>query len=66
MMPLMDGFEFLERKNADPHIAAIPVVIISATERTVPPGAVALLPKPFGPAEIEELIARHHARGDPS
>jgi len=66
VMPVLDGFGFLDRKNADPHIAAIPVVIISATERIVPAGAVALLAKPFGPAELEELIARHHAPGDPS
>ena len=61
MMPVMDGFAFLERKNADPELAAIPVVVISATERRLPHGAVALVAKPFRPNELEEAIARHHA-----
>ena len=66
MMPVMDGFGFLERKNADPELAAIPVVVISATERRLPAGAVALLAKPFVPAELEEVIARHHAPLEPA
>ena len=66
MMPVMDGFVFLERKNADPAIAAIPVVVISATERRLPPGAAALVAKPFEPSELEEAIARHHAPLEPT
>ena len=30
MMPVMDGFEFMGRKAADPALASIPVVIITA------------------------------------
>ena len=30
MMPVMDGFEFMGRKTADPALANIPVVVITA------------------------------------
>ena len=66
VMPVMNGFDFLERKNADPDLAAIPVVVISATERRLPPGAVAMVAKPFEPSELHELIARHHAPLEPT
>ena len=66
MMPVMDGFGFLERKNADPAIAAIPVIVISANERRLPRGAVELVAKPFEPSELEEVIARHHAPLEPT
>ena len=47
VMPVMDGRRFLELKIADPALATIPVVILSATERQLCPGAVALLAKPI-------------------
>lgn len=31
MMPVMDGYRFLEEQRADPALAAIPVAIITAT-----------------------------------
>lgn len=30
-MPVMDGYEFLERRDRDPVLATIPVVVVSAT-----------------------------------
>jgi CheY-like chemotaxis protein len=30
-MPVMDGYEFLDRRAADPGLAEIPVVVVSAT-----------------------------------
>ncbi|BDG03174.1 response regulator transcription factor [Anaeromyxobacter oryzae] len=52
MMPRMDGWQFRERQRADPTIAGIPVIIVSAT---VPDriDADAVLPKPF---DAEDLV----------
>lgn len=62
MMPIMDGWTFLGRKRLDPELAAIPVVILSAS---VPPGtsvsdlsAQALLEKPFGLDRLVETLGR--------
>src|SRR5256885_4115291 len=59
VMPVMNGFDFLERKNADPDLAAIPVVVISATERRLPPRAVAVVAKPLQPTQVHAPIAPH-------
>ena len=37
MMPVMDGWTFLDRKSRDPAIARIPVVILSAVSNLHPP-----------------------------
>ncbi len=34
-MPVMDGWEFLRRRKEDPSAAAIPVVILSATDEAL-------------------------------
>lgn len=34
MMPVMDGFEFLERIRAEPELSAIPVVVLTAKDLT--------------------------------
>ncbi len=58
MMPGMNGFEFREEQRADPAIADIPVIVITATrwtERTAfQIGAAACVPKP---AQVDDLIA---------
>jgi serine phosphatase RsbU (regulator of sigma subunit) len=52
-MPEMDGFEVLERLKADPALAHIPVIMISAIDQTkaiarcIELGADDFLPKPF-------------------
>src|SRR5581483_1609551 len=33
MMPVMDGYAFLERRRADPRIASVPIVIVTAGHR---------------------------------
>lgn len=49
MMPKMDGWAFLNRRQVDPGLSDIPVVLMSASTAidSHPPPADALLPKPF-------------------
>lgn len=56
MMPVMNGWEFLEVQKSDPKIARIPVVVVTAAgkekERTV--SAAGFLKKPI---ELDTLLA---------
>jgi CheY-like chemotaxis protein len=52
MMPRMDGWEFLQRKSADPSIAEIPTIVLSGSGR--PAGAMHQLAKPL---DVERLLA---------
>lgn len=58
MMPVMDGPEFRHRQLADPRWAAIPVLVMSASDRgaeiATELGVTAFLAKP---ARVKELIA---------
>ena len=58
MMPILDGFEFLEQQKLDPTLAAIPVVIMSADSNTkvkaAAVSAAGYLQKPF---KLELLFA---------
>ncbi len=48
MMTLMDGWEFLSEKTGDIRIAPIPVVVVSALQKTESPkGAVGYIRKPI-------------------
>jgi len=55
MMPVMDGFETLDRLKADPKLRHIPVVMLTAldevasTVRCIEAGAEDYVPKPFNP-----------------
>jgi CheY-like chemotaxis protein len=53
MMPVMDGFAFMERFRADPALRQVPVVVFSASLKDPPEGATAMLRKPF---EIPALL----------
>lgn len=62
MMPLLDGIELVDGMRADPRLAAIPVIMISA-QRELPVAATrglvqATLQKPFSPAALYAAIAR--------
>ena len=62
MMPVMDGHEFLAQHNADPLLARIPVVVISAGRHpkgSVVPGAVDLLHKPFDADDLIRIVQRY-------
>jgi CheY-like chemotaxis protein len=52
MMPGMNGWEFLQRKSADPLVADIPTIVLSGSGR--PAGAVHQLAKPV---DVERLLA---------
>ncbi|WP_437591904.1 response regulator [Sorangium sp. So ce1000] len=57
MMPIMDGWQFRAEQKKDPELAAIPVVIISATGRdefVSSLGAAQFLKKPIN---LEQLLA---------
>lgn len=53
-MPRMDGFAFLAKLQADEALRALPVLVVTALEGPVPPGAVGLLRKPV---QVQALLA---------
>ena len=67
-MPVMDGYETLREMKADPALAAVPVIMVSAIDETdsvvrcIELGADDYLPKPFNPtvlrARLESSLAR--------
>lgn len=56
MMPVMDGWEFRRQQQADPSMATVPVVILSALDpnRTADVTAAAFLKKPL---DFDRLLA---------
>jgi DNA-binding response OmpR family regulator len=62
MMPVMDGPEMIRRMRADPKLAAIPTILMTALPEAVPTGDAAMhdavLVKPFGIAELLAVIHR--------
>jgi len=56
MMPEMDGPTFLQHLRAQPSMSAIPIVVMTASQRAelVHLGAAALLKKPF---TLEQLLS---------
>ena len=66
MMPVMDGAEFRRRQLADPALAAIPVVVVSADARASrlagTPGVHAVLVKPVDLDDLLHAIERASGR----
>ena len=61
MMPVMSGFEFRARQLADPSLADLPVVVLTAgsvSERLYALRPLACLTKPFELDELLRVIAR--------
>jgi two-component system, chemotaxis family, chemotaxis protein CheY len=60
-MPVMNGWEFAERKNADPTLAPVPMIVFSADgrleESAAEMRAAGRLAKPIDLAELERLLA---------
>jgi serine phosphatase RsbU (regulator of sigma subunit) len=72
MMPVMNGYELLERLKGDPALRHIPVIMITAVDdtdsiaRCIEMGAEDHLPKPFNPAilraRIDSALAKKRLR----
>jgi CheY-like chemotaxis protein len=68
-MPEIDGFELCSRIKSQPHLAHIPVVVVSASaqrhqiDEAYQRGAVDYVAKPFSPAtlrvKVAEILARY-------
>ncbi|MBO5372795.1 MAG: EAL domain-containing protein, partial [Lachnospiraceae bacterium] len=61
-MPIMDGFELLDRMKASPVLSHIPAVVITAASETedeisaLERGAIDVIEKPFDPYEIKQRV----------
>jgi CheY-like chemotaxis protein len=54
VMPVMDGWQFLEVQRGDPTLAAVPVVVLTACAVSLVEGAAVLLRKPL---DVDALLA---------
>ena len=63
IMPVMNGWEFLEEVAKDPSLTQIPVVVLTAAEHAQVPGAFEVLYKPM---DLDALlrVVEHYVRGD--
>jgi CheY-like chemotaxis protein len=61
MMPVMDGWEFRRQQQADPELAPVPVIVLSALDPTRAGGvdASAFLKKPLDFDRLLELVHAH-------
>ena len=57
MMPVMNGWEFRAAQLADPAIAAVPVVVMTAASPRDPGGALQALAYYQKPIKLEDLLA---------
>ncbi|APR77315.1 response regulator [Minicystis rosea] len=58
MMPVMDGTELLAHVRADPDLAEIPVVIVSAANGPMPSDGVRVLRKPVALDDVLHEVER--------
>jgi CheY-like chemotaxis protein len=66
MMPVMDGYTFLDERRRDPALAAIPVAVITAGNRIDPirlGGAVPVIPKPIQLPQLAAVMEQLGAGG---
>ena len=68
MMPLVDGWQVVDRMQRDAELAAVPVCVLSAFPERAPAQAICVLGKPVDLDRLLETIEQHcgaHAgRGD--
>lgn len=64
MMPVMNGWVFLEELAKIPSLRAIPVVVLTAAEPKQVPGAVEILRKPIDLGLLVEVVERHTRGGE--
>ncbi len=71
MMPGMDGLEVVRRMRADPDLADVPIVVVSAKAQRsdmrdgVDAGADEYVTKPFDPQDVLDAVARLLADSEP-
>jgi two-component system, OmpR family, response regulator CpxR len=66
MMPMISGWQVLEKMNKDPSLSAIPVMVLSAVARDKPAGAAAFLRKPFDIDTFCDAVRGHFSRPEAS
>jgi CheY-like chemotaxis protein len=69
MMPIMDGYGFLDAQRKDPKLAAIPVAIITAghgVDRDRLGDSAPVVAKPIKVPHLVDLLRRLQARGAPA
>jgi two-component system chemotaxis response regulator CheY len=60
VMPVMDGWQFLDEIKKDAALAGIPIVVVSAHASThSPTGVAAILKKPVELREIRAVVDQH-------
>jgi CheY-like chemotaxis protein len=59
MLPVLDGWQFLQERQRDPALADVPVVVVSALDAFDCPEAAAHVRKPFAAEELLEAVRRH-------
>lgn len=59
MMPVLDGWSFRQEQLRDPHIARIPVVVMTAGPPDTAPPEVELLMKPMSAADLIGIASRY-------
>ena len=64
IMPVMNGWVFRAEQRQDPHLAAVPVIVMSGAvdnlaQESVALDAVAFLSKPIDINELVQLVARY-------
>jgi CheY-like chemotaxis protein len=62
MMPVMSGWEFLERRNKDASLQNVPVLVLSAVPgKPSIPGALAFLKKPIDLTRLMDYVHQYCA-----
>jgi len=71
-LPVMDGFELIERVRSDRRTARLPIVVISGDSDPQTPerihrlGADAYFPKPYSPAQVRQKLEQLLDANSPS
>jgi two-component system chemotaxis response regulator CheY len=66
MMPMVSGWQVMQRMNEDPRLSEIPVMVLSAVARDKPEGATAFLRKPFNIDAFCDAVRGHFAEHESS